>query len=158
MSRAEKLTQRFTTMNNAIIDIAESCSDEDWGKIVEGENWPVGLVLNHIVAGHYSVIGLMKRAVRNQPLPDLSNQDNDAENAKMAEESANISREDVLAMTRKNGERIAAFVGELTDEQLAKSYHWSLWGQDWTLEQLFKIVFLHSGGDHLKNVQATLAA
>ena len=158
MSRADILTERFTTMNNAIIDIAENCSNEDWGKTVEGENWPVGFVLHHIVAGHYSVIGLIKRAVRGQALPDLSSQDTDAENAKMAEEAAKITREEVAAMARKNGDKIAAFVSTITDEQFATMYHWSLWGQDWTLEQLFKIVFLHSGGSHLTNVQTTLGA
>lgn len=157
MSRAEVLKERFETMNNAIIDIADNCSDEDWGKIVEGENWPVGFVLQHVVAGHYSVVGLMKRAVRGQPLPDLSSQNTDAENEKMLEAARNISREEVGAMARTNGEKIATFISEIEDEQWAKMHHWSLWGYDWTLEQLFKIVFLKSGGEHVANVQATLS-
>ena len=156
MPRADILVERFTTMNNAITEIAENATDEQWAMVVEGENWPVGFVLNHIVAGHYSVIGLIKRVVRGQPLPDLSNQNTDAENEQMLAESANIGRNEVLAITRKNGEKIASFMSTLTDEQLTEVHHWSLWGQDWSIERMFKIVILHSAGGHLANVQATL--
>jgi hypothetical protein len=52
-NRAQELSNRLTNFNNDIIAFVEDCSDDNWKKTCEGEQWPVGVVARHIAAGHY---------------------------------------------------------------------------------------------------------
>ena len=49
--RAQNLVKRFKEFNDELIRFVEACSEEQWAKVC-AEDWSLGVVARHIVAGH----------------------------------------------------------------------------------------------------------
>ena len=54
--KAKELVERFNGLNNELISFVEKCSDEDWKKIVSGEEWTVGVVTRHVAKAHFGLL------------------------------------------------------------------------------------------------------
>ena len=154
--KAKELVERFDALNNELISFVEKCSDENWKKVVSGEEWTVGVVTRHVAGGHYGLLDFAKNIVAGNALPEISMDQIDQINAKHVQDHADCTKEEVLGMLRKNGSSIAEFVNGLDDEDLAKTAHFSLAGGDINTKQLIKII-MHGGTEHLTNIKATVS-
>ncbi len=47
-----------------MIAFVESCTDVQWANMVDGENWPLGVVMDHIATGHRQMLDWLGRAAR----------------------------------------------------------------------------------------------
>lgn len=155
-TKAQALAEQFKLLNDGMIAFSSNCSDADWAKTTAEEGWSVGAVLHHVAMGHYSVIGLIKRAARGQELPDASNVNIDEMNEQQLVDGANFTREMAVGAFEKNGGKIHEFMTGLSDEQIDTVHHFSLWGIDVSIGQLFENVYLKSGADHFDSVKATV--
>ena len=151
--RAREISELFKKFNKEVIAFVENCSDENWGKICSGENWPVGVVARHIAAGHYSAFGLAKMIVEGKQLPELTNETIDQGNAEHAKKHANCTKDEVLGILRENGSSVAEYVAGLNDADLDRTSNLPAVGGTISVQQFIENVLIHSGTEHLTNMK-----
>ena len=152
--RAKELSERFSMFNKEVIAFVEKCSDENWGKVCSGENWPVGVVARHIAAGHYSAFGLAKMIVEGKQLPELTNEAIDQGNAQHAKKHADCTKEEVLGILREKGSSAVGYVAGLDDADLDRTASLSVVGGTISTQQLIENIIIHSGTEHLTNMKS----
>ncbi len=156
--RATDLAGRIKTFNEELGEFVKECTDEKWRKESPKERWAVGVVARHIAASHYGALGLVKLLVGGERLPDLTSGGIDAMNSMHAEKHRDCTREEVLALLRKNGTSVVDFVAGLDDADLDRVGHVAAAGGDLTAEQLITGLFLQSGREHLSNLVSATGA
>jgi hypothetical protein len=156
--RAADLSERFRAFNNELIRFVENCPDESWRKVCPGEQWPVGVVARHIAASHFGALGLAKKMVAGEKLPELTEGVIDQMNSKHAEKHCLCTRDEVLVILRENGASAADYVAGLRDTDLDRIGHIAAAGGDMTTEQLIENIILRSGGEHFANVKGAAGA
>ena len=152
--RANNLVEKFTSYNNDIISFVESCSDEAWKNVTEGENWPVGVVACHVAKGHYGILAWAKMIVAGEPLPDITMDAIHKMNADQAKENADSTKSEVLDALRKNSSFITDFIKELSEEDLDRTAALSLIDGDVSTQQFIDMFIIETGREHLANMKA----
>lgn len=109
--------QAMIDANEDLVAFVESCSDDDWGKTCQPERWPVGVVACHVARGHRVVAQWIEEMVGEGGV-SLSPDELDEMNAAMAKEVAGVSRDEVIELSRRNVETLAATLRGLSDEDL----------------------------------------
>ena len=151
---AQELAKKIRAFNDEVIAFVEQCTSEQWQKVCAWEEWSVGVTARRIGAGHFEAIGLAEMIIAGQKLPELTMDDFRQMGNQHAREHANCSREEVLAILRKNGTAAAAFVGGKTDAELDRKAFLTVTGGDVSARQLLEYVILDSGGEHLANMKS----
>ena len=152
--RTKELVARFTGFNNEFIAFVDNCSDEDWRKVCSGEGWTVGVVAHHVAAGHFGAIDFVRMIVAGEAIPEITMETIDQMNAQHAKEHANCTREEVLALLRKNGSAFAGYLEGLSEADLARTGYLALIGGDVSAQQLIEMIILQSGGEHFDSMKA----
>ena len=152
--RTKELVARFTGFNNEFIAFVDNCSDEDWRKVCSGEGWTVGVVAHHVAAGHFGAIDFVRMIVAGEAIPEITMEAIDQMNAQHAKEHANCTREEVLALLRKNGSAFAGYLEGLSEADLGRTGYFAAIGGDVSAQQLIEMVILQSGGEHLNSMKA----
>lgn len=152
--RTKELVARFTGFNNEFIAFVDNCSDEDWRKVCSGEGWTVGVVAHHVAAGHFGAIDFVRMIVAGEAIPEITMETIDQMNAQHAKEHANCTREEVLALLRKNGSAFAGYLEGLSEADLGRTGYLAAIGGDVSAQQLIEMVILQSGGEHLDSMKA----
>jgi hypothetical protein len=152
--RTKELVARFTGFNNEFIAFVDNCSDEDWRKVCSGEGWTVGVVAHHVAAGHFGAIDFVRMIVAGEAIPEITMEAIDQMNAQHAKEHTNCTREEVLALFRKNGSAFAGYLEGLSEADLGRTGYLAAIGGDVSAQQLIEMVILQSGGEHLDSMKA----
>ncbi|MDH3556860.1 MAG: DinB family protein [Deltaproteobacteria bacterium] len=152
--RTKELVARFTGFNNEFIAFVDNCSDEDWRKVCSGEGWTVGVVAHHVAAGHFGAIDFVRMIVAGEAIPEITMEAIDQMNAQHAKEHTNCTREEVLALLRKNGSAFAGYLEGLSEADLGRTGYLAAIGGDVSAQQLIEMVILQSGGEHLDSMKA----
>ncbi len=155
--KVKKLVEKFTIFNNEMLTIVQSCSNKDWQKVCEGEQWTVGVVAHHVAAGHYSSLDLVKMIVAGETLPPLTMDTVDRMNVTHAQEHADCTRAEVLSLLRKNGAAFANYLEGLSEADLARTGYLAAIDGDVSAQQFVEMIILHSAGDHLTNIKTAIA-
>ena len=151
--RANDLKDKLQAFNKEFISFVEGCSDEDWKKMCDWEKWSVGVTAHHVGALHYGVLDLAKMIVNGEKLPPLTEKQLIEMDNQAAEENANITKEEVLTITKKNGDTLARFAEGLSDEELDRTGYLELMKTDVSTHQFLEGVIVQSGGEHLANMK-----
>lgn len=151
--RANDLKDKLQAFNKEFISFIESCSDEDWKKMCEWEKWSVGVTAHHVGALHYGTIDMARNIVNGEQLPALTEKQLIEMDNQLARENASITREEVLAITKTNGDALAKFAAGLTDEELDRKGYLELMKTDVSTQQFLEAVIVQSGGEHLANMR-----
>ena len=152
--KAKELAEKFTTLNNEMLAIVENCTDEDWQKVCGGEQWAVGVVAHHVAAGHFGAIDFVRMIVAGEAIPEITMETIDQMNAQHAKEHANCTREEVLALLRKNGSAFTGYLEGLSETDLVRTGYLAAIGGDVSAQQLIEMVILQLGGEHLDSMKA----
>jgi quercetin dioxygenase-like cupin family protein len=118
-ARARALAWRFEQGNAALIATIEQCTPEQWRAICADTGWTVGVQAHHIAANQPLVAGLVRDTAEGHPHPPLPPGALDAMNARHAEQFANVTIPETVALLRENGARAAETYRGLSDAQLA---------------------------------------
>lgn len=156
--RAIDLADRFKAFNDEVIAFVKKCPDEEWRKVCPGEQWPVGVVVRHLAASHYGVLGLAKMMVAGEKLPEFTEDVVNQMNHKHAEKHRGCTREEVLKILRDNGASLADYVAGLSDADLERTGHIAAAGGDLTTGDLVTAIILRNGGEHIAHVKAAAGA
>jgi hypothetical protein len=119
-AEVEDLAGPFEVANQEAIAFAEACTDGQWTAMVEGEGWPVGVVVHHIAAGHLLMLDWLGRASRGEAITKTASEI-DADNARHARAFAGVGRADTVGELRRHGALLAHFIRGLTADELDTS-------------------------------------
>jgi hypothetical protein len=118
--RARTLAERFERANEELITTVAGCDDAGWRAICPDTGWRVAIQADHLAIGEAFVADLVGRLARGesvQPLPIAAIERANDERAALV---ADTTRDEVVALLRRNGASAAAIYRELTDEQLER--------------------------------------
>ena len=94
--------------------------------------------------------------VRGKELPPLSMEQVNAMSDKDSREHADCTKVEVLELLRKNSTELAAFVAELTDDELNCKGSMPAFGGELTTEQLFDFIIFQSAAQHFDSMKAAV--
>src|SRR6267378_4158049 len=120
-AKGEALAKQFEVKAQEATTVLERLSDADWKKTTSSEKWTVGVVAHHMAGAHEAIAGIVKTVASGQSVPNFTMDMLHDMNAKHAQEFANVSKAETIALHKKNAAAAAAVVRGLSDADLGKS-------------------------------------
>jgi len=151
--RGATLASQFDLVNREVIAAVERLSDDQWTRLVPGENWTVGVVVHHIAEGHKVITRWVQDLASRRPLQPALEEIDDI-NARHASQSATCTKEETAELLARNGEATLRVVRELSDEQIAGSGPFR--GEQWTAADMIERVLIGHPQRHMDHVQSVL--
>jgi uncharacterized damage-inducible protein DinB len=155
--KSQALAEQFEQANRQMTATIERCSDAQWKTKTSGETWPVGVVAHHVAQSHEGISGLVHMIATGQQLPPMTMDMINQGNAEHAKKFANVTREETLALLKKNGAAAASAVRGLSDEQLDRSAP-VLGGSPMTAQQVIERILIGHVKEHHGSIQAVVGA
>jgi hypothetical protein len=157
-ARAEQLARKFDDKCSEFNKVVEGLSDADWKKVTSAEKWPVGVVAHHLAEGHANIGGLIHLVAKAQPLPGLTWDIINANNAKHAKEKAGVTKAEALALLKTNGEKTSTLIRGLSDAELDRSASVLAGMPALTAEQAIDGILINHVNEHMGSIRATIGA
>jgi hypothetical protein len=158
-TRAQELVAAFEMANESVIAAVERCSEAELRTVCDSEGWPLVVTAHHLALAYGPIAGMILALANGQPLPQMTMEQLDELNAQHAREAANVSREETVALLRREGRAAADKVRGLTAEQLDRSGSVPLLGGAvWSAEQMIEGALIGHPADHGQSIQAALEA
>lgn len=118
---AAELAERFDAAVADVLRIVEECSDDEWRAICPAEGWSVAVVADHIALYMPIQRDWIGMVADNEPMVPFTDLAIDTFNAWRAEEQAEVTKPEVIALLRRNHGIARDFILSLSDEQLRRS-------------------------------------
>lgn len=115
--RASALADDFAAANAEALAFVVGCSASEWGTVVPGEEWTVGVVLHHIAEGHANAAGWLRAMADGVGVPH-SAESIDEDNVDHAQRAADVGRVETSALLVENGTRLELLLRGLSDQEL----------------------------------------
>jgi hypothetical protein len=157
-AKSEALAKQFEAKAQEATAVLEKLSDADWKKTTAGEKWTVGVVAHHVASSHEGISGIIKTVASGQSMPSFTMDMLDEMNAKHAQESANVTKAETLALHRKGTAAAATVVRGLSDADLARSGTVLAGMPALTVEQIVTNILINHIDDHFGSIRKTVAA
>lgn len=153
-ARGEQIASKYEQACREFNGIVEKLSDADWQKTTS-EKWTVAAVAHHVAGGHAAISGLVQLIGKGQPLPGLTMDMIHANNAKHAQEFANASKADTLALLKDNGSKAAGILRGLSDAELDRTAS-LLGGPPMSAAQAAEGILINHVNEHLGSIRAAV--
>ena len=112
------------------------CSEQAWRSHCKDEGWSVGVTAHHMAATYPLLLEATRTLTDGGTLPPNLVELGDRFNAEHARDHANCTREETVALLRRGGETVAAFIRGLSDAQLDRNSPTPFFGNaEWTVQQ-----------------------
>ena len=157
-ARAEALAKRFEAKAQEATAVIERLSDPEWKKVTAGEKWPVGVVAHHLAGAHEAIGGIIKNIATGQSGPTFTMDMLNDMNAKHAQEHANCTKAEVLALHKKSAAAAAAIVRGLDDASLDRTATVLQGMPAMSAQQAAEGILLNHVDEHLKSIRAAVGA
>jgi hypothetical protein len=118
----------------------------------EDEARPLGVIAHHVAVNQDVIMGRIQLVLRDRPTPQF---DSKEINAKHANEYADTTKLEVLALLRNSGEQIAKDLRAIPDQKLDKAR--DLPSGRMTVEQRIERVLIGHITGHQGSIEATIA-
>jgi len=138
------------------VAMLEKLGDADWKKVTSAEKWPVGVTAHHFAGSHEYIAGLIKSVASGQAGPGIKMDDIHAGNAKHAQEQANCTKAETLALHKKGVAAAAAIVRSINDADFDKSASPLVGMPPMSAEQLTSGLLVGHITEHLGSIRATV--
>ena len=158
VARAEALAKKFEAKAQEATAVIERLGDTDWTKVTSAEKWSVGVVAHHIAMAHQGIGGIIKGIAEGKPGPARPMDAIHAMNAKHAQEYANCTKAETLALHKNNAAATAALVRGLSDAELDRSGVVIQGVPAMSAEQLAGGLLCGHVDEHLGSIRATIGA
>ena len=119
--RASALAARIEQGAEGLASYAEGLSDAEWQTRVPPDGRTVGVIVHHVASMYPVEIDLASALAAGKPIAGVSWNDVAAINAKHSNEHARATREEAVALLRKNGRVAADAVRRMGDEELDRA-------------------------------------
>ncbi|HEV7214484.1 MAG TPA: DinB family protein, partial [Chloroflexota bacterium] len=121
-ARARALAWRFEKANAELLAMIATCTPEQWSAACADTGWTVAVQAHHIAVNEAMFPEIVRNALAGHPLPPMTMARLDAINALHAEEFADATVGETVALLRQNGPDAAQYYRSLTDEHLATTF------------------------------------
>jgi hypothetical protein len=154
--QAHELAESIEEINLELIQLVRGCSEEQWRTDCndEGDNRTVAVIAHHVGHGHLNNLEWLETALSGHEIA-ITLDDIDAENAEHAATYHDVAREETIQLLVENGDRICARVGELSDEDLARTAFHRGAGREMTVAGFAQLGQRHVAG-HLATIRKAL--
>ncbi len=154
--RGAGLAAKFRHTNEAVLGLVAGCSEADWRRACVNEGRSVAVVSYHIAAGYDLTRAVAEAGVAGEPVPGHIGQ-GEAEwaaiNAHQAENQADCTREEIIALLERNGMTMLTFLNGLSDDQLARI---PTFAPGVPMALIIEHVIIGHAKGHLASLKATL--
>ena len=99
--KGEALAKQFEAQAQEATAVLEKLSDADWKKVTAAEKWSVGVTAHHVAGAHEGIARLIKTVSEGQSVPNFTMDMLHAMNAKHAQEFANCTKVETLALHKR---------------------------------------------------------
>ena len=161
-SRAESLAGQFETALASFTQAVESLTSDQWrmrGRNTPGmrindedEARPLGVIAHHVAVNLNVIMGRIQAAIRDEPAAPLNIKQ---ANARHANEYADTTKSEVLALLRASGDQIARDLRSMTDAKL--DIEKELPSGKMTVQQRIERVLIGHIQGHQGSIEATIA-
>lgn len=155
-SKTEALAARFEQASNDFASTIQALSDADWQAKTADEGWTVAATAHHAAGSTEPISMIAQAAATGSPMPPITADGLNKMNAEHAQQYANVSREDTLALLRKTTGPAASIVRGLSDDQLSGKATLPM-GMELTTEQIIENVLIGHLTGHSASIQAARA-
>ena len=154
--QARELAESIEAINLELIQLVRGCSEEQWRTDAndEGDNRSVGVIAHHVGHGHLNTLEWLETALSGNEVT-VTIDDINVENAEHAATYHDVEREETIALLIENGDRLCARVGELTEEELARTAFHRGAGRQMTVAGFAQLGQRHVAG-HLATIRRAL--
>jgi DUF1009 family protein len=157
-AKAEALAKQYEARVQEATGIMERLSEADWKKATSSEKWTVAVVAHHIAASHEGIAGLIKAVASGQPRPGLTMDALHAMNAKHAQDHANCTKAETVALHKKNAAAAVAVVRGLGDAELGRSATVLAGMPPMSVEQMVNGILIGHVTEHLGSIRTSVGA
>lgn len=119
--QGEALAEKLQEATKKFIAVVEGIPDDLWKAKTKAEGWTVGVAAHHVAGGLGATSGLVQAVASGQPLPPLTTDMLDGQNAEHAGKFANCTKAETIAMAKQNSAAAVTMLKGLSDEQLART-------------------------------------
>src|SRR5215470_5373829 len=144
--RAHNLAQQLEHANRDLIHTVEALSEAQWRAKTPGDGRSVGVVAHHVATSHKSVAGLVGAIAHGKAVPTITMEMIHDGNAKHADQFANCTKAETLALLRQNGAAAVAMVRGLNETELERTVNFPM--GTLTAAQVVEKVLIGHANDH----------
>jgi DinB superfamily len=155
-ARSEALATQFEAKVQEAVVVIEQLSDANWKQVTETEHWTVGVTAHHLASALEPVASLVTTIASRQSRGHLTRAMLDEMNARHAQEHANCTKAETIALLKRGAAAAAAVVRGLTDDQLAKSATVFMDAPPMTAEQLIASGLISYIDAHVGSIRKTV--
>ena len=155
-AKGEALAKKFEAKAQEATAVFEKLSDADWKKVTSAEKWSVGVTAHHLASSHAGIAGLLKTVAEGKLGSGISMDVIHQGNAKHAQDFANCTKAETIALHKKNAADAAAILRGLADEQFAKSATVLTGVPPMSAEQLAGGLLCSHVDEHLGSIRSTV--
>lgn len=116
--RADALADRLEQGANDLADLAATLTDAEWRTRVPRDERTIGVIVHHVATMYPLEIELAQAVAAGKAIVGVTGQAVHDINANHAEEHADTTREEAIALLRKNSELAAGAIRAMKDEEL----------------------------------------
>jgi hypothetical protein len=120
-ARGETLAKQFEAKADEATTAIERLSDADWKKVTSAEKWSVGVVAHHIATAHAAIAGLLKTLADGKLGAPIPMDALHAMNATHAQDFANCTKTETVALLKQNAATAAATLRGISDADFDRS-------------------------------------
>jgi hypothetical protein len=125
--RTRALAARLEQGAHALADFASSLTDEEWNAPIPHDGRTVGVVVHHVASVYPVEIDLAQTIAAGNPVVGVTGAVINKMNAAHVEKNHSVTKEEALALLRRNSAAAAAAIRELTAEDLDRAAPVSLY-------------------------------
>jgi len=156
-ARAEALARRLEQGIDALIAFATTLTEQQWQTAIPKDGRKVGVVVHHVASVFPIEIQLAQTLAKGQPIAGVTWDDVHAMNATHAQDNANITKQEAIALLRQNSAAAAAAIRALSDQELANAATNSLYADaPLTCQHMLEDHAVRHSYHHLAKVQAAV--
>jgi hypothetical protein len=155
--RAQALADRLIHGADALVVLASSLSEAEWRTRLPGDGRTIGVVIHHVASAYPVEVQLAKTVAHGTAISGLVPADVDTMNAAHALDHDRATKDETLALLRRNSAEAAVVIGGLSDERLDRAVTVSLYaGAPLTCQFVLEDHAVRHSYHHLARIRTAL--
>ena len=152
--RADALADRCDRAIKAVIDLLSGAPPDALHRRCETDGWTASAVAAHVALSQDFLIGRVRRIVEDEEFPPFDAAAFHGRNARAAEENANLSSGQIIALLRNHGAQAVEYVRGLSDDDLDRGRPIPAMGDNpTTADQFIERVLIGHTEAHLQSLR-----
>jgi hypothetical protein len=157
-AKGEMLAKQFEAKAQEATSAIEKLGEAEWKKVTAAEQWPVGVVAHHIAVAHATLAGLVKQLADGKLGSAIPMDALHAMNAKHAQDFANCTKAETVALLKTNASAAATTLRGIADADYERSGAVLVGLPAMSAGQIAGGIMCKHVDEHLGSIKATVGA